>query len=68
MNIQSNLLSQKKTADYFGVTVKTLISWRKAGIIKAIKINGLIRYHPDEIDRVLRENREQNRKPRRKYF
>jgi len=68
LNLHSNLLSQKKTADFFGVTVRTLIEWRKAGIIKAIKINDLVRYHPDEIKRVLRENREQNRKARRKYF
>ena len=68
MNLQSNLLSQKKTAEFFSVTVKTLIEWRKAGIIKAIKINGLVRYDPDEIKRVLRENREQNRRVRTKYF
>jgi len=68
MNLQSNLLSQKETAIFFGITVKTLIEWRKAGVIRAIKINNLVRYDPDEIKRVLRENREQNRRVRTKYF
>ena len=68
MNLQPNLLSQKETAVFFGVTVKTLIEWRKAGIIRAIKINGLIRYDPDEIKRVVRENRERTRKARTRYF
>jgi len=66
--IQEGLHSQKATAAYFGVTDKTLIEWRKAGIIKAIKINGLVRYHPDEIKRVEKENTISVRRQRRKFI
>lgn len=82
MNPQQQLLSPKKTAEFFGVSVRTLIEWRKRGIIHAIRIGGcprvvkgksrifggVVRYHPDEIKRVLKDNRESARSPRRKYF
>lgn len=68
MDSKSKLLTPKEVADFFGVSIVTLIAWRKKGIIDAIKIKRKVFFTQEEIDRVLKENRQHFRRPRRKYF
>ncbi len=50
----SVLLTQKEVLKILGISMPTLLSWRKLGIINAVKINRSIRYHKKDIDNLLK--------------
>lgn len=43
------LLSQKEVADFYKVTVQTIINWQKKGLINAYMIGGKVRYKQSEL-------------------
>ena len=49
------MLSVKETADFFGVTKRTVFRWIKCGKIKSVKIGRTDRIKKSEIDRVIEE-------------
>lgn len=52
-----NLLTPREVADLFGVNVKTLGRWAKAGKISSIRtLGGHRRYRETEIRELLKEN------------
>lgn len=52
------LLTEKELADKLGLSIDTVRLHRRAGCgVPHIKINGSIRYHPDDIEDYLRQHR-----------
>lgn len=45
-------LTQNQVLDLLGITLPTLLSWRKLGVIKAVKINRSVRYRREDIDSI----------------
>ena len=48
------LLTSAEVAELFSVDERTLRRWRAEGRIKAIRIGRTVRFHPDDIEQVLR--------------
>ncbi|GAH20463.1 unnamed protein product [marine sediment metagenome] len=65
---QPKPLTAKEVAAFFGISITTLMTWRKAGIIDAIKIMGRVYFTQKEVDQVLKDNRQHFRKPKTAYF
>jgi excisionase family DNA binding protein len=51
--IGSQLLTDKKVAERFNVSVRTVIDWRNAGKIPFIRLGRSIRYRRESIDALL---------------
>ncbi len=49
------LLTYKEAARLLTVSQRTLRGWVLAGRIKEIRLGGAVRFHRDELDRVVRE-------------
>lgn len=49
------LLTQKEVLGILGIKLPTLLSWRRLGIVQAIKINRSVRYRKEDIDKLLKE-------------
>jgi len=68
MTTQPKPLTAKEVAGFFGISLTTLMAWRKAGIINAVKIMGRVYFTQQEVDRVIKDNRQHFRKPKTAYF
>lgn len=48
-------MTVKETADFFGVSPRTIFRWIKSGKLDSVKIGGVVRIKKDEIKRVIGE-------------
>jgi len=58
----SKLLTKKQVSDLFGISERTLDRWRSAGTINAIKVGGIVRFRPEEIEVALAKMSKQSRR------
>ena len=56
--MQKNLLTERQTAEWLGISPKTLQQqrWKRFGI-PYIKIGNAVRYDPEDVERHIQENR-----------
>lgn len=52
---KTDLLKRKEAADILGISLVTLDTWTKAGLIKAYKISTRVYYNRSDIDEALRK-------------
>ena len=52
--LNDGLISEKRTAIYLGISLRTLINWRADNIVPHYKIRGRILYRRSEIDQALK--------------
>ncbi len=60
---RKELLTQKDAAEYLGISVQTLISWRHRGLIRGHTKSRLVYFFLDEIHQAIKEG---NVKPKNK--
>jgi excisionase family DNA binding protein len=51
---KEKLLSRKQAADFLNISLTTLWSWSKSGIVESHRINRSIRYKKSELDQALK--------------
>ena len=56
MNILSKWLTKKEAANYLRLSVRSIETLIKKGLLKSHKIGGAIRLHVDEIDDCVKKN------------
>lgn len=49
------MMTVKETADFFGVSPRTVFRWIKSGKLESVKIGGIVRIKGEEIERVINE-------------
>lgn len=49
------MMTVKETADFFGVSPRTVFRWIKSGKLESVKIGGVVRIKKNEIERVINE-------------
>ncbi len=49
------MMTIKETADFFGVSPRTVFRWIKSGKLESVKIGGIVRIKKNEIKRVIGE-------------
>lgn len=49
------MMTVKETADFFGVSPRTVFRWIKSGKLQSVKIGGVVRIKKNEIKRVIGE-------------
>lgn len=54
----SKLLTSLEAAKILRVTVRTLRTWRAAGVIRAVRIGGCVRYEHAELRRLLKSTQD----------
>lgn len=47
------ILSKKQTADFFGITIRTLDNWSKKGALTPIKIVGSVYFRTQDIEALI---------------
>lgn len=57
-----DLLTQKQAAEYLGVSVQTLISWRHKGLLTGHTIGKMVYYYTEEIHSAINEGNFKRRK------
>jgi len=46
------MLNAEEVARIFGVSIRTVHSWKATGKLPFCKIGGTLRFHPDDIERL----------------
>ena len=54
---ENRLRTRKEVAEMLGISLVTLSSWTKEGIIKAVRIGNSIRYKIEDVEQALRDIR-----------
>ena len=49
------LVSKARLAELLGVSQRTIEVWRRAKVIRAIKIKNIVRFDPDDVVKQLKE-------------
>lgn len=52
-NLHNGLMTRKEVAKELRVSTTTVRRWTEEGVLKCIKVKGSIRYHKDEIEKLL---------------
>jgi len=56
----NDFLTQNEAAEKLGITIQTLISWRKKGKIAFYKIGGAVKFKQSDINKFLENGRVEN--------
>jgi len=54
---EKRLLRAKEVCELLGISPKTLLRWRKAGILSCYKFGKIVRFDPEEVKRLMKERR-----------
>lgn len=49
------LYATKEASKFLGVSDRQLYQWEKAGLVKAIRLGRLVKYHREELERIAKE-------------
>lgn len=54
------LLTRAETAELFSISIRTLDNWNKQGILKRLKIGGIVFYRTEDIKELITFNTSAN--------
>jgi len=52
INLNEKLLSPKQVAEYLGVSRRYVYALIEKGVINKVKLNGIVRIHPSELEKI----------------